>query len=475
MSSDSPNPDDKNHESEPGTGLPKISLQASSESGNPDDAAEQSEVPVIGVSRLTAKSSGVSEEQPVLPPIEMAAVTGVSSLSPKSPVEPIENTAPQFHVEDLMPTVVGDVEPLSPKLPVDPIDKTPPEPSANEAIPIDSVSGSTSNRFSQAAIGETTVCIEHAPQEVIGNRYKVIREIGRGGMGIVYLAQDQKLNRYVAIKRLLQSANRSTVQRRFLREAQTIASLGHIHIVNLHDIGQDEFGYYITMEYISGPESLLTPVRPISLSEYVKIKGPLPYDEALTFFLKLCSALEYAHNRDIIHRDIKPSNILLDERFEPKVVDFGLARPIGIKDTEEITLQGQPMGTPEYVAPEQWSDAKDTDCRADIYAVGGVFWYMISGKIPRYFRESELPDDIRGPIAKTLAHKRNDRYSAIKELSSALEKTDVNNAAEQSSGDLNEILAAGKWACPNCRAANADAAKYCFKCGLFRNGDMSEM
>ncbi len=453
MSSDSPNSEGHDNEVEPAAGVPKISLKVSNESGN----LEQLEVPVTGMSQLKPKS-----------PEEPAPVTGVSALSHK--VSATEESKEQQALSEEEPTAVMDVLSTSPKSPVEP-DNTSPQTPVDGAIPSDSVSGTI--RLSQMAIGETTVCIEHAPQEVIGNRYKVIREIGRGGMGIVYLAQDQKLNRYVAIKRLLQSANRSTVQRRFLREAQTIASLGHIHIVNIHDIGQDEFGYYITMEYISGPESLLDPeekvppIRPISLSEYVKIKGPLPYDEALTFILKLCSALDYAHNRDIIHRDIKPSNILLDERFEPKVVDFGLARPIGIKDTEEITLQGQPMGTPEYVAPEQWSDAKDTDCRADIFAVGGVFWYMISGKIPRYFRESELPEDIRAPIAKTLAHKRNDRYSTIKELSSALEKTDLDSVAEQDSGVFREILAAGKWACPNCRAANADAAKYCFKCGSF--------
>ena len=234
--------------------------------------------------------------------------------------------------------------------------------------------------------------IDHeASFSTIGDRYEMVREIGRGGMAVVYLAQDKKLNRYVACKRLLlENVARNSVQKRFLKEAQTIASLGHIYIVNIFDIGKDEHGYYITMEYVPGPHiseksKLFSPAPSVSLQEYIEKKGPLTHAEARKLIIKLCSAVEYAHNQGIIHRDIKPLNILLDDRYSPKLVDFGLARPVGRNDNTEITLDGQFLGTPEYIAPEQWSDSSDVDRRADYLCIRWCFLVYVDRQITPLF------------------------------------------------------------------------------------------
>jgi serine/threonine-protein kinase len=261
--------------------------------------------------------------------------------------------------------------------------------------------------------------------DLIGNRYEIVRAIGRGGMGVVYLAQDTKLNRYIAIKRLLiSSKNRTNEQRRFLREAQTIASLGHIHIVNIYDIGQDEFGYYITMEYIGGPtlgdsSENVSPPSSVTLGDYVEKAGTLELKPAVALMVKICGAVEYAHHQSIIHRDIKPNNVLLTDHHEPKLVDFGLARSVSNAQTEAITLEGQFVGTPEYVAPEQLA-TNEVDGRADIYALGGLLWFMLTGKIPRYFRESLVPEELRPALVKALAHKPGERYQTVQELADGL-------------------------------------------------------
>ena len=308
---------------------------------------------------------------------------------------------------------------------------------------------------------------------IIGDRYEMVRQIGRGGMGVVYLAQDKKLNRYVACKRLLlQNVNRNTVQRRFLNEAQTIASLGHIHIVNIYDIGRDEHGYYITMEYVPGPptadESLmLKPPPPVTLQEYVDKLGPMDVDQARRLIVKLCSALEYAHQQGIIHRDIKPSNILLNERYEPKLVDFGLARPLNLKEHTEITLDGEFLGTPEYVAPEQWGEGAQVDKRADIYAVGGIFWFILTGKLPRYFRESDIPQELRAPISKALEHKRNDRYSSAQDFAVELKKLSQSGSFDKSNAGLDGEVGPDHWVCPSCKSLNPSKANYCIRCGSY--------
>ncbi|MDP7396182.1 MAG: serine/threonine-protein kinase [Lentisphaeria bacterium] len=319
-------------------------------------------------------------------------------------------------------------------------------------------------------LGESMM-VDGLSKRVIGERYHIVREIGRGGMGIVYLAQDTRLNRFVAIKRLLvQSSKSKQIQRRFLREAQTIASLGHFHIVSIFDIGQDEYDYYIVMEYVPGPEILdnnppVVPTPPVSLDQYIKIRGPLEPDEARQLIVKLCHALDYAHEQGTIHRDIKPSNILLDGNLEPKLVDFGLARPVEKGPTEEITHHGTLLGTPEYVAPEQWSDAANVDTRVDIFALGAVFWYIMTAELPRYFRESAVREDISRPLAKALSYKRPNRYAKMSEFVRDLEAT-MDHASPTPGIDTPDAgSSAGQWQCPHCEKSNLEQATYCAYCG----------
>ncbi len=318
---------------------------------------------------------------------------------------------------------------------------------------------------------------EQIPDTLVEGRYKLVKQIGTGGMGVVYLAMDQRLERNVAIKRLVvKSYNARTVQRRFLREAQTIAALGHYNIVNIFDIGQDQEGHYIVMEYVAGPvlsekAKPSNPTMPLNLHQYVNAHGPMEPEMAITLMRRVCNALQYAHNQGIIHRDIKPTNILLNVDFEPKLVDFGLARPINLAKSEEITLAGSILGTPEYCAPEQWGDASAVDVRADIYAMAGVFWYAISGRSPRYFREHDLDKDLAEIIGKALAAKPDERYPTVGDFLLDLDKLDeeeevVSRSAAidpQPSVDVNTTQAF--WVCRNCEQTSPDSAKYCIHCG----------
>ncbi len=314
--------------------------------------------------------------------------------------------------------------------------------------------------------------------DTISHRYQFIREMGHGSTGMVYLAQDQKLNRYVAIKRLtFQSGSRTIIQKRFLREAQTIASLGHIHIVNIFDIGKDENGYYIVMEYVSGPqisEEFMdqTPPPAVSLQNYVRHKGTMNQQEAIALILKVCTAMEYAHNRNIIHRDIKPSNILLTDIYDPKIVDFGLARPINTGESQLISLHGGeiPINT-DYVAPELWAgDSHDIDARVDVYSIAGVLWFLISGEIPKNFKPAAISEGLQKILIKALAQKRNDRQVTIKELADQLRsylKLNATSIHDVANDQKPGIRTTDMWKCPECTKMNPDNAKYCIKCGSY--------
>lgn len=322
--------------------------------------------------------------------------------------------------------------------------------------------------------GQTVVAARRTPSLVAG-RYEIIREIGSGGMGSVYLAQDRKLNRYIAIKRLRLKGKATTeIKQRFLREAQTIASLGHFHIVNVFDIGQDEFGYYITMEYVPGPtfgeshiEHENSPTPSVTLERYVKLVGALPPEDARRLIIKICSAVDYAHKMGVIHRDIKPANILLDPDYEPKLVDFGLACPISREDGKMLTREGFPLGTPEYAAPEQWKNAAGVDARTDIYALGGILWFMLTAEIPRYFREASVPPAFRQAVSSALSQKPEDRFASAGEFAAAIDSSD---AAEVSVGEeaVGQEAAGGiQWTCSNCNGTNPEQARYCVHCGTF--------
>ena len=171
-------------------------------------------------------------------------------------------------------------------------------------------------------------------------RYKIVEELGRGGMGIVYKGDDPVLGRAVAIKILPPHFVENQESReRFVREAQTGAKLNHPSIRGIYDISEHEGIFYIVLEFVSGAP----------LDDYMKKKKSLPVDEALEIFIPVCEALEYAHQHGIIHRDVKPANVIYSDKKEVKVADFGLA---WIETEQSLTRPGAVMGTFGYFSPE---------------------------------------------------------------------------------------------------------------------------
>ena len=216
------------------------------------------------------------------------------------------------------------------------------------------------------------------PGTCIG-RYKLIRVLGEGGMGIVYLAQQQEpVKREVALKVIKPGMDSKRVIARFEAEQQALALMEHPHVARVHDAGLTPSGRpYFVMEHVEG----------VPITEYCD-KHKLTIEERLRLFLHVCEAIQYAHQKGIIHRDIKPSNILVtieDEEAIPKVIDFGVARAISQPLTERTlyTEHGQLVGTPEYMSPEQIDlNNQDIDTRTDVYSLGVVLYQLIAGMLP---------------------------------------------------------------------------------------------
>jgi len=200
-------------------------------------------------------------------------------------------------------------------------------------------------------------------------RYQLLQVIGKGGMGVVYLARDPILQRFVALKVLAPHlAADETVVARFINEARIAASLQHPNIVTVYEAGQDGDLVFMAMEFVDGKD----------LATLLRQKGRLHPDEAIAILKAIASALDYAHQRGVIHRDVKPSNVLVSEDGIVKLMDFGIARVIG---GERHTKTGVLVGTPEYMAPELW-EGKEADKRADLYALGVMAYEMLTGEVP---------------------------------------------------------------------------------------------
>ena len=201
-------------------------------------------------------------------------------------------------------------------------------------------------------------------------RYEIVKELGRGTMGVVYQAHDPQIDRMVALKVL--RPDRVVSQDfvlRFLREAKAIGRISHANIVTVYDVGQDHGTIYIAMEFLEG--------RP--LNEVIKGRT-LPVADAVEMCTQVAEALGYAHSRGITHRDIKPSNIILTPDNRIKLTDFGIAR-IEDPDAAQQTQAGDILGTPVYMAPEQVMGQK-ADGRTDLYALGVIAYEMLTGKRP---------------------------------------------------------------------------------------------
>lgn len=199
--------------------------------------------------------------------------------------------------------------------------------------------------------------------------YRIVAELARGGMGVVYRALDPRLEREVALKVILPEAVDPDGLLRFRAEAQAAARLRHPHIVGLLDVGQDHGHPYLVMDLIEGE----------SLQARLEREGPLPHDEVVRIAGALAGALTYAHLEGVLHRDLKPQNVLLDRRGQPLLTDFGLARML---DRESrLTQTGEVLGTPVYMAPEQ-ATGGEVDLTTDVYGLGGLLYAMLTARPP---------------------------------------------------------------------------------------------
>ncbi|MDX1570113.1 MAG: serine/threonine-protein kinase [Xanthomonadales bacterium] len=204
--------------------------------------------------------------------------------------------------------------------------------------------------------------------------YKIVEELGRGGMGVVYKAFEDSLSRHVAIKMLSQQlADRADVVERFKREAKSMGALNDPHIIQVYFIGEQDGQPYFVMEFVEGE----------SLSQRMRREGKLPVKEAMRILKETASGLATAHDRGVIHRDIKPGNLMLDTRGRVKIADFGIAMTHDFGD--RLTRTGEFVGTPGYLSPEVCT-GKQVDQRSDIFALGIVFYEMLTGDLP--FTES---------------------------------------------------------------------------------------
>ncbi|HQT95919.1 MAG TPA: protein kinase, partial [Thermoanaerobaculaceae bacterium] len=274
--------------------------------------------------------------------------------------------------------------------------------------------------------------------------YTIVSELGRGGMGVVYKAHEESLNRFVAIKVLGEHlCTDPTFVARFVREAQAAAALSHPNIIQIFFIGEDEGRHFFVMEYVSG-KSLLAMVR-----EEGRIDNP----RAAQFMLQAANGLAVAHDKGFLHRDIKPANLMVDERGLLKIADFGLALPQDA--ATRLTATGMLMGTPGYLSPEQCR-GEAVDRRTDIYSLGVTFFELLSGHTPfhadsplallRKILEEEPPDiaslsDAVDPETRRIVHRMiakdpAQRYQDCHELAADLERQLDAAGARPASGGI---------------------------------------
>ncbi len=268
----------------------------------------------------------------------------------------------------------------------------------------------------------------------LADRYAIERELGAGGMATVYLAQDLKHERQVALKVLRPELAAAIGPDRFLREITTTANLRHPHILPLYDSGEAEGFLFYVMPFVEGE----------SLRDRLNREKQLPLDDALRIAREVADALSYAHQRGVIHRDIKPENILL-EAGHAVVADFGIAKAVSAAGGDRLTETGLAIGTPLYMSPEQASGEQDLDGRSDLYALGCVLYEMLAGQAPFTGPTAEslihqhlaaeprpitqirpaVPAELAGVVQRALAKNPADRFNPVAQFSEALQQRAV--------------------------------------------------
>ena len=271
---------------------------------------------------------------------------------------------------------------------------------------------------------------------VVANKYRIVKQLGEGGMGCVYLAEQQlgSTARKVALKTLHKHLSHDpAIKARFDREAGTVAALEHPNTIQVYDFGAMEDGtLYLVMEFVQGR----------SVADILEKDGPMPPPRVENILRQVCGSLEEAHGHGIVHRDLKPDNVVLCERAGQKdwveVLDFGIAKRSSEHDPNEakLTQQGMVLGTPPYMSPEQFT-GQPVDVRSDIYALGVMTYEMLVGKYPfeantawewasKHMTEAprpietqalgqHVPEAMRNAIKRALEKNKDDRFSTVKE------------------------------------------------------------
>jgi serine/threonine-protein kinase len=258
---------------------------------------------------------------------------------------------------------------------------------------------------------------------VFAGRYEILEELGGGGMGSVYRAEDTKIRQEVALK-LIRSeiaSSRKTIER-FRNEIKTARMIAHRNVCRMFDLGEEKGTYFIAMEYVSGED----------MKSFLRRAAPLSTGRAIAIGKQVCEGLAEAHRLGVVHRDLKPGNIMIDKEGNARIMDFGIARSIAEKG---ITGTGVTIGTPEYMSPEQ-AEGKETDRRSDIYSLGVILFEMVTGRLPfegetalsiaqkhRYEPpldpkkiNPQVPEDLSRLILRCLEKDRARRYQTAEKL-----------------------------------------------------------
>jgi len=269
------------------------------------------------------------------------------------------------------------------------------------------------------------------PGDVLADRYEVIDTLGVGGMGAVYKVFDRRLTRVVALKTIHpELAATPLMMKRFKQEVLLAQKITHKNVVRIFDIGEDQGTTFITMDFIEG----------VSLKDVIREKGAFPAGEAVAMIREVCRALESAHSEGVIHRDLKPQNIMIDKSGHVVVMDFGIARSA---ESSGATQTGSLLGTPDYMSPEQ-ARMEEVDARSDIFALGLIFFELLTGKLPfqgktvvetLFIRTKEraippaeiqknVPKGANDIVVKCLEPDREKRYQSVTDILNDLETID---------------------------------------------------
>jgi serine/threonine-protein kinase len=260
-------------------------------------------------------------------------------------------------------------------------------------------------------------------KKLVFDGYEVKSVLGEGGLGVVYLAKQLSMKRFVALKVLYPKwVKDEEFRKRFLLEARIVGKLSHANLIQVFDIGFDKGQYYFSMEYISGK----------SLETLVEKNGPIEFRKALNIALEVLSSLEYIWKKKLVHRDIKPGNIMLTADSIAKLGDFGFVK---CNVESQLCTSDYVLGTPDYMSPEQAMGREDMDFRSDIYSLGATLYYILTASPPFQGTESmvirqhikssipspksivhEIPDSVCIIIEKMMAKLPKDRYNSATEL-----------------------------------------------------------